>query len=174
MGEIIKEEISKAPSDVSNAAQLSFVLRFELKERLKERFVKFEDVAGKKRTEDVAALALGFLEEHGCMDKLVAQCYDTAAVMASGLNGDRSALALAKLQQDAFLDIVTEDEKTKEARREDMITKMINILQLGYHTQHGNDDICAGPQRTGFGLTGLCGVIEGPGPMVLLDHQNYA
>ncbi|KAJ3597724.1 hypothetical protein NHX12_001241 [Muraenolepis orangiensis] len=85
-----------------------------------------------------------------------------------------SALALAKLQQDAFLDIVTEDEKTKEARREDMITKMINILQQGYHTQHGNDDICAGPQRTGFGLTGLCGVTEGPGPMVLLDHQNYA
>ncbi|KAJ3580898.1 hypothetical protein NHX12_001242 [Muraenolepis orangiensis] len=85
-----------------------------------------------------------------------------------------SALALAKLQQDAFLDIVTEDEKTKEARREDMITKMINILRQGYHTQHGNYDICAGPQRTGFGLTGLCGVTEGPGPMVLLDHQNYA
>ncbi|KAJ3614825.1 hypothetical protein NHX12_018395 [Muraenolepis orangiensis] len=54
---------------------------------VKERFVKFEDVTGKKRAEDVAALALGFFEEHGCMDKLVAQCYDGAAVMASGLNG---------------------------------------------------------------------------------------
>ncbi|KAJ3581470.1 hypothetical protein NHX12_016607 [Muraenolepis orangiensis] len=96
MGEIIKEEISKAPfvalmldetSDVSNAAQLSFVLRFVTDSGVKERFVKFEDVTGKKRAEDVAALALGFLEEHGCMDKLVAQCYDGAAVMASGLNG---------------------------------------------------------------------------------------
>ncbi|KAJ3587858.1 hypothetical protein NHX12_011453 [Muraenolepis orangiensis] len=96
MGEIIKEEISKAPfvalmldetSDVSNAAQLSFVLRFVTDRGVKERFVKFEDVTGKKRAEDVAALALGFLEEHGCMDKLVAQCYDGAAVMASGLNG---------------------------------------------------------------------------------------
>ncbi|KAJ3591985.1 hypothetical protein NHX12_007115 [Muraenolepis orangiensis] len=34
-----------------------------------------------------------------------------------------SALALAKLQQDAFLDMVTDDEKTKEAWRQDMITK---------------------------------------------------
>ncbi|KAK1891936.1 Ribonuclease PH [Dissostichus eleginoides] len=34
-----------------------------------------------------------------------------------------SALALAKLQQDAFLDMVTDNEKTKEAWRQDMITK---------------------------------------------------
>ncbi|KAJ4922465.1 hypothetical protein JOQ06_019560 [Pogonophryne albipinna] len=96
MGETIKEEISKAPfvalmldetTDVSNAAQLSFVLRFVTDSGVKERFVKCEDVTGKKRAEDVAAMALGFLEEHGCMDKLVAQCYDGAAVMASGLNG---------------------------------------------------------------------------------------
>ncbi|KAK1886769.1 Protein Dok-7 [Dissostichus eleginoides] len=92
MGETIKEEISKAlmldeTSDVSNAAQLSCVLRFVTDSGVKERFVKFEDVTGKKRAEDVAAMALGFLEEHGCMDKLVAQCYDGAAVMASGLNG---------------------------------------------------------------------------------------
>ncbi|KAJ4925086.1 hypothetical protein JOQ06_017824 [Pogonophryne albipinna] len=96
MGETIKEEISKAPfvalmldetTDVSNAAQLSFVLRFVTDSGVKERFIKFEDVTGKKRAEDVAAMALGFLEEHGCMGKLVAQCYDGAAVMASGLNG---------------------------------------------------------------------------------------
>ncbi|KAK1894454.1 Gamma-aminobutyric acid receptor subunit rho-2 [Dissostichus eleginoides] len=96
MGETIKEEISKAPfvalmldetSDVSNAAQLSCVLWFVTDSGVKERFVIFEDVTGKKRAEGVAAMALGFLEEHGCMDKLVAQCYDGAAVMASGLNG---------------------------------------------------------------------------------------
>ncbi|KAI4800935.1 hypothetical protein KUCAC02_006200 [Chaenocephalus aceratus] len=34
-----------------------------------------------------------------------------------------SVLALAKLQQDAFLDMVTDNEKTKEAWRQDMITK---------------------------------------------------
>ncbi|KAK1905302.1 NADH-ubiquinone oxidoreductase 75 kDa subunit mitochondrial [Dissostichus eleginoides] len=66
MGETIKEEINSG---------------------VKERFVIFEDVTGKKRAEGVAAMALGFLEEHGRMDKLVAQCYDGAAVMASGLNG---------------------------------------------------------------------------------------
>ncbi|KAF3847096.1 hypothetical protein F7725_020124, partial [Dissostichus mawsoni] len=58
MGETIKEEISKAPfvalmldetSDVSNAAQLSCVLRFVTDSGVKERFVKFEDVTGKKR-----------------------------------------------------------------------------------------------------------------------------
>ncbi|KAF3834237.1 hypothetical protein F7725_025441, partial [Dissostichus mawsoni] len=52
MGETIKEEISKAPfvalmldetSDVSNAAQLSCVLRFVTDSGVKERFVKFED-----------------------------------------------------------------------------------------------------------------------------------
>ncbi|KAK1887866.1 Zinc finger MYM-type protein 1, partial [Dissostichus eleginoides] len=94
MGETIKEEISKTPflalmldetSDVSKAAQLS--CSSVCNSGVKERFVKFEDVTGKKRAEDVAAMALGFLEEDGCMDKLVAQCYDGAAVMASGLNG---------------------------------------------------------------------------------------
>ncbi|KAF3857526.1 hypothetical protein F7725_009385 [Dissostichus mawsoni] len=52
MGETIKEEISKAPfvalmldetSDVSNAAQLSCVLRFVTDSGVKESFVKFED-----------------------------------------------------------------------------------------------------------------------------------
>ncbi|KAJ3584164.1 hypothetical protein NHX12_014660 [Muraenolepis orangiensis] len=111
MGEIIKEEISKAPfvalmldetSDVSNAAQLSFVLRFVTYSGEKERFVKFEDVTGKKQAEDVAALALGFLEEHGCMDKLVAQCYDGAAVMALGLNGVQAKLK-EKIPQAPFI-----------------------------------------------------------------------
>ncbi|KAJ4936913.1 hypothetical protein JOQ06_001498 [Pogonophryne albipinna] len=111
MGETIKEEISKAPfvalmldetTDVSNAAQLSFVLRFVTDSGVKERFVKFEDVTGKKRAEDVAAMALGFLEEHGCMGKLVAQCYDGAAVMASGLNGVQAKVK-EKIPQALFI-----------------------------------------------------------------------
>ncbi|KAJ3593494.1 hypothetical protein NHX12_005828 [Muraenolepis orangiensis] len=123
MGEIIKEEISKAPfvalmldetSDVSNAAQLSFVLRFVTDSGVKERFVKFEDVTGKKRAEDVAALALGFLEEHGCMDKLVAQCYDGAAVMASGLNGVQAKVK-EKIPQALFIHCYAQ-VKIKECR----------------------------------------------------------
>ncbi|KAK5885982.1 hypothetical protein CesoFtcFv8_017064 [Champsocephalus esox] len=111
MGETIKEEISKAPfvalmldetTDVSNAAQLSFVLRFVTDSGVKERFVKFEDVTGKKRAQDVAAMALELLEEHGCMDKLVAQCYDGAAVMASGLNGVQAKVK-EKIPQALFI-----------------------------------------------------------------------
>ncbi|CAL8279828.1 unnamed protein product [Arctogadus glacialis] len=52
------------------------------------RLVRFEDVtSGKRAAEDIAALIVGFLEEHECLDKVVAQCYDGAAVMSPGLNG---------------------------------------------------------------------------------------
>lgn len=55
---------------------------------VKERFIKFEDVSRGKRADDIAALILHFLEEYECsLDNVVAQCYDGAAVMASGLNG---------------------------------------------------------------------------------------
>ena len=95
MGETINVKIRKAPfvalmldetSDVSNTAKLSRVLCFVTDSGLKERFIRFEDVTGSKWAEDIAALALQFLEEYGCMDKLVAPCYDGAAIMASGLN----------------------------------------------------------------------------------------
>lgn len=51
------------------------VLHFVTDRGVKERFIKFENVARNKQAEDVAALVLGFLEEYGCMDTLVAQCY---------------------------------------------------------------------------------------------------
>ncbi|KAL7380716.1 hypothetical protein ABVT39_022730 [Epinephelus coioides] len=53
---------------------------------VKERFLKFEDVTDKKRANDLAALIIKVLESYDCKTKLVAQCYDGAAVMASGLN----------------------------------------------------------------------------------------
>ena len=74
MGEEIKMEIKKAPfvavmvdkmTDVRNVAQLTLILRYVTDTGVKERFVNFEC----------------------CPDKVVAQCYDGAAVMASGLNG---------------------------------------------------------------------------------------
>ena len=97
MGEEIRMEIKKAPfvavmvdetTDVGNAAQLSLVLRYVTDSGVKERFIRFEDVTSGKRADDIAALIFRFLEEHECsLDKLVAQCFDGAAVMASGLNG---------------------------------------------------------------------------------------
>ncbi|KAK1874902.1 Zinc finger MYM-type protein 1 [Dissostichus eleginoides] len=96
-GEEIKMEIKKAPfvavmvdetTDVGNVAQLSVVLRYVTDTGVKERFVRFEDVTSGKRADDIAALIFRFLEEYECsLDKVVAQCYDGAAVMASGLNG---------------------------------------------------------------------------------------
>ena len=92
----IKEEIKKAPflsimvdetTDVSNAAQLALMVRYVTDTGVKERFVRFEDVTSGKRADDIASLIFRFLEEFNCMDKVVAQCYDGAAVMSSGING---------------------------------------------------------------------------------------
>ncbi|KAL1251970.1 hypothetical protein QQF64_019766 [Cirrhinus molitorella] len=74
-------------TDVSNAAQLALVLRYVTDTGVKERFVRFEDVTSGKRADDIAALIVRFLEEYECLDKVVAQCFDGAAVMSSGLNG---------------------------------------------------------------------------------------
>nr|XP_032834249.1 zinc finger MYM-type protein 1-like [Petromyzon marinus] len=96
MGEEIKREINKAPfvtvmvdetTDVSSAAQLPLVLRYVTDTGVKERFVRFDDVTSGKQADDIAALIIRFLEEHECLDKVVAQCFDGTVVMASGLNG---------------------------------------------------------------------------------------
>lgn len=63
------------------------VLRYVTEDGIKERFFKYEDVTEDKRAEAIATRLLEFLRESGCIDKVVAQCYDGAAVMASGLNG---------------------------------------------------------------------------------------
>ena len=72
---------------VSVTAQMSLVLHYVTDAGIKERFVSFTDVSGGKRADDIAALIIRFLEEHQCLDIVVAQCYDGAAVMASGING---------------------------------------------------------------------------------------
>lgn len=72
MGAEIKREINKAPfvavmvdetTNVSNAAQLSLVLRY------------VTDTGVKERANDIAALIVRFLEEYECLDKVVAQCF---------------------------------------------------------------------------------------------------
>ncbi|KAJ4939297.1 hypothetical protein JOQ06_028747 [Pogonophryne albipinna] len=96
MTDSMKEELRKAPfvavmldetTDISNVAQMSYVLRYVTDDGIKERFFKYEDVTEDKRAEAIATRLLEFLRESGCIAKVVAQCYDGAAIMASGLNG---------------------------------------------------------------------------------------
>ncbi|CAM4424981.1 unnamed protein product [Leuciscus chuanchicus] len=107
---VMGEEIKKAPfvavmvdetSDVSNAAQLTLVLRYVTDASVKERFVRFEDVTSGKRADDIAALIVSFLEECECLDKVVAQCFDGqcyAPVMSYGLNGVQAKVSPKRTQ----------------------------------------------------------------------------
>ncbi|XP_077597993.1 zinc finger MYM-type protein 1-like [Stigmatopora nigra] len=109
MREEIKREVDKAPfvtvmvdetTDASNAAQFSLVLRYVTGRGVKERFVRFENVTSGNQANDIAGLLIQFLVDNECLGKVVAQCYDGAAVMSSGLNGvqakvkERAPLAL--------------------------------------------------------------------------------
>lgn len=47
----------------------------------------FDDVSEDRRAPAIADYILGVLEKYNCVEKLVAQTYDGASVMASDLNG---------------------------------------------------------------------------------------
>jgi hypothetical protein len=53
---------------------------------VKERFFQYGDFSGDKRAEAIAGQVWEFLEDCACTNKVIAQCYDGASVMASGLN----------------------------------------------------------------------------------------
>ena len=83
-------------SDVSCFSQLSTVLRYVNKHGdVCERFIKFNDVSNDRCASAIADLSLAQLRELGCLEKLVAQSYDGAAVMGSDLNGVQ-----AKIRED--------------------------------------------------------------------------
>lgn len=93
IGEKIKAEIKRAPvvavmvdETTDDTAQLSLVLRYVTDAVVTERFVRFEDVPSDGHADSVAALVVRFLEEYECLDKVVAQSFDGAAVVSSGLN----------------------------------------------------------------------------------------
>uniref|UniRef100_A0A3Q2YU37 DUF4371 domain-containing protein n=1 Tax=Hippocampus comes TaxID=109280 RepID=A0A3Q2YU37_HIPCM len=73
-------------TDVSNRAHVSVILRYVAKSEVKEAFLGFDDVSGDRRVPAVAEYVLGLLDKYECVDKLVAQTYDGAAVRASELN----------------------------------------------------------------------------------------
>ncbi|XP_063061049.1 zinc finger MYM-type protein 1-like [Engraulis encrasicolus] len=96
----IKKEIDDAPfvalevdetTDVTNRTQISTILRYvatsEAGCEVKEAFLGFDDVSEDRRAPAIAQYVLGVLEKYNCVDKLVAQTYDGAAVMSSELNG---------------------------------------------------------------------------------------
>ncbi|KAK0131403.1 hypothetical protein N1851_033896 [Merluccius polli] len=83
-------------TDISNTAQMSYVLRY------KERSFQFGDVSGDKRAEAIAGQVWEFLEDCACTNKVIVQCYDGAAVMASGLNGVQAKIK-QKIPQALFI-----------------------------------------------------------------------
>ncbi|XP_032882331.1 uncharacterized protein LOC116976613 [Amblyraja radiata] len=91
----IKEEIAKAPfiaievdesTVISNTAQCSTVLRYILDSEIKEAFKGFDKPKDRTAT-SVTECIFNNLDKYTCAEKLVAQTYDGAMVMASNLNG---------------------------------------------------------------------------------------
>lgn len=91
----IRTEVSAAPfvsvqvdetTDITNKAQMSVILRYVSKNTVKEAFLGFTDVSRDRRAAAVTEQILSVLGAYNCTDKLVAQTYDGAAVMASDLN----------------------------------------------------------------------------------------
>ncbi|XP_053550665.1 zinc finger MYM-type protein 1-like isoform X2 [Bombina bombina] len=97
--EDIKREIDAATfvavevdetTDVTNKCQISVILRYVMSSEgtfeVKEAFLGFDEVID-RRAPAIANYVFGVLEKYNCFEKLVAQTYDGAAVMASDLNG---------------------------------------------------------------------------------------
>ena len=104
--EKIKEEIKESDfvalildetSDIINKSQLATVLRFVDKNgEIQERFLGFTDVSKDRTALGLLNRVMAFLKDYNCENKLIAQTYDGAAVMAGEVSG------LNKRIQDVF------------------------------------------------------------------------
>ncbi|KAL1281285.1 hypothetical protein QQF64_000088 [Cirrhinus molitorella] len=95
----IRDEIQDAPffgwqadetTDISCRAQLSVIVRYvDSAGKIQERFIGFFDVSGggARDAQSVFEILNENMQGYNFKDKLVAQTYDGAAVMASDLNG---------------------------------------------------------------------------------------
>uniref|UniRef100_A0A8C5QA54 TTF-type domain-containing protein n=1 Tax=Leptobrachium leishanense TaxID=445787 RepID=A0A8C5QA54_9ANUR len=110
----MKEEINAAlfvavevdeTTDVTNKAQLSVIMRYVVKREVtcevKEAFLGFDDVSD-RRASAIEDYVLGVLQKYQCTEKLVAQTYDGASVMASDLNGVQAKIK-KKVPEATFL-----------------------------------------------------------------------
>lgn len=95
--EFIKSELSEAPffsvqvddtTDIAQKSQCSVIVRYvNTKGVLVERFLGFYDVSADRTAQALFNLLDTILGEFSYRNKLVAQCYDGASVMAGNLNG---------------------------------------------------------------------------------------
>ncbi|KAJ4449560.1 hypothetical protein ANN_00962 [Periplaneta americana] len=93
----IKSEIEEAPfvaivvdetSDCSNQSQLSTVLRYvDSTANVQERFIGFTNVSSGKTAAALFQHVEGVIAEYNVGNKLIAQTYDGASVMAGNING---------------------------------------------------------------------------------------
>ena len=94
----IKDEISKAQhvaiildetSDISKKSQLATSLRYVLEQsaEVQERFISFTDVSADRSANGLLKHVVDVLTSFNIKEKLVAQTYDGAAVMAAESNG---------------------------------------------------------------------------------------
>ena len=75
-------------TDNSNNAQISMIVRYVNKKGCPvEAFLGFDDITRDKSADGIAKYVHNKLKTIGCVQKLIAQTYDGAAVMASSLNG---------------------------------------------------------------------------------------
>lgn len=75
-------------SDISHKSQLSVVLRYiESTGKPVERFLFFKDVSADRSANALSRIVQEIILNWGCENKLIAQTYDGAAVMAGELNG---------------------------------------------------------------------------------------
>ncbi|XP_025206903.1 zinc finger MYM-type protein 1-like [Melanaphis sacchari] len=74
-------------TDIMSKSQLSTILRYVTNEGVEERFLGFVDVSHNRSAKCLAEHVFRLLNEYKCVDKLVAQTYDGAAVMSGQHNG---------------------------------------------------------------------------------------
>jgi hypothetical protein len=74
-------------TDITCHSQLSVIFRYVLNSQVVERFLGFYDVSSRRTSEDLFKLLTDNFAKFNLKEKLVAQTYDGAAVMAGELNG---------------------------------------------------------------------------------------
>lgn len=72
--------------DVCHREQLTIVLRYVSDKGIEERFLGFFDVSGSRNADVLSKMLIDSLKEYNCLNKLIGQSYDGAAVM-SGEHG---------------------------------------------------------------------------------------
>lgn len=79
-------------TDISCSSQLSIIARYVKDGKVQERFLGFYDVSSGRTADDLFNLLVNHCEKYDFRNKLIAQTYDGAAVMASHLNGLQSKI----------------------------------------------------------------------------------